>query len=297
MLDIVKRTVQAYGEDNAPLLAAALAYFSVFSLAPLLVVLIALLVFFGAGEAQATVLRLITDVIGAQGAATVATMIESQAAAGGGAIATATGVAVLLFGATNLFAQIERVLNVVWGARPQHASHLASAKHIVMTRVRSLGLIAAIGGLMLAAFLLTTVAGAAIAAVGDALPGGAWLWRTVNRLVAFGALVLVFALLFKLLPNAHVPWRATWIGATTTAVLFVLGSQLFGVYISNVAVASAYGAAGSLVVLLLWVYVSAQMLLLGAELTCELARARSLPGGEAPDDALQRERQPGQAET
>jgi len=276
MLEIIKRTVQAYGEDNAPLLAAALAFFSVFSLAPLLVVLIALLVFFGAGEAQTTLLGLVEDVVGEQGAATVATMIESQARAGGGVVATATSVALLLLGATTLFAQIQRVLNVVWGTRPEHDSTLASAKHLVVTRLWSLGLIAAIGGLLLVAFLLTTVVGAAVTAAGDALPGGALLWRTLNRLVAFAALVLVFALLFKLLPNAHVPWRATWIGATVTALLFVVASWLFGIYIANVAVASAYGAAGSLVVLLLWIYVSAHTLIFGAELTQVLAGR--LPG-------------------
>jgi membrane protein len=278
MLQVLRRTVQAYGEDNAPLLAAALAYFSVFSLAPLLVVLIALLVFFGAGEAQATVLRLVADVVGEQGAAIVRTMIESQASAGGGVVATATGAVVLLFGATTLFAQVQRVLNVVWGTRPEHDSKLASAKHLVVTRLRSLALIGAIGALLLVALLLTTVVSAAVAASGDALPGGVPVWRTLNRLVAFAVLVLVFALVFKLLPNAHVPWRATWIGAAATALLFVVASWLFGLYIANVAVASAYGAAGSLVVLLLWVYVSAQTLLFGAELTQVLAQR--LPGAE-----------------
>jgi len=272
MLEILRRTVQAYSEDNAPLLAAALAYFSVFSLAPLLVVLIALLVFFGAGEAQATVLRLVEDVVGEQGAAIVGTMMEGQASAGGGLVATTTGVVVLLFGATTLFAQIQRVLNVVWGTQPEHESKLATAKHLLATRLRSLGLVAAIGVLLLVALFLTTVVSAAVAAAGDALPGGALLWRSLNRLVAFAVLVLVFALLFHLLPNARVPWRATWIGATATALLFVLASWLFGIYIAHVAIASAYGAAGSLVVLLLWVYVSAQTLLLGAELTQVLAQ-------------------------
>jgi membrane protein len=275
MLDILKQTVKEYGEDNAPLLAAALAYFSVFSIAPLLILLIAVLVFFGAGDAQGTVLGIVEDVVGEGAAEMVETMIEAQEDEGGGTIATIIGIAVLLFAATTLFAQLKRALNIIWNTEPEPESAMGGVKNLVMTRVKSLGLIVAIGVLLLLALFLTTVVSAAVSAAGAALPGGPALWLMLNRVVAFAALVAVFVLVFRFLPNAEVPWRAILIGSTATAALFVLGSWLFGIYIANVAVDSAYGAAGSLVVLLLWVYFSAQIVLLGGEFTQVLARRES----------------------
>jgi membrane protein len=267
MLEVIQRTVKKYGDANAPLLAAALAYFSVFSLAPLLVIVIAVLVFFGAGDAQATILGVISDVVGEEGAEMIGTMIEGQAAQGGGVVATITGVAILLFASTTLFAQLKRALDILWGTEPEHGSRLGGAKALVRTRLKSFGLVLGIGVLLLLAFFLSTIVSAAIAAAGDVLPGGAGVWLMLNRLVAFGALVLVFALTFQLLPNASTPWVPIWIGAAVTAGLFVLGTWLFGIYIAHVAIEGAYGAAGSLVVLLLWVYISAQVVLVGAALT------------------------------
>ncbi len=275
MLDILKRTASEYGDDNVPLMAAALAYFSVFSLAPLLVIVIAVLVFFGAGGAQDTVLNLVSNVVGEQGAGMVETMIEAQAEEGGGTFATITSTVILLFGATTLFAQLERVLNVIWKIEPDPETKMGTVKKLVMTRVRSLGLVLAIGVLLIAAFFLTTIVSSAVSAADDFLPGPTSLWLMLNRVVAFAALALAFALVFRLLPRAEVPWRATWIGAVVTALLFVLVSWGFGIYISYVAVDSAYGAAGALVVLLLWVYFSAQATLVGAEFTQVLARRGS----------------------
>jgi membrane protein len=272
MLEILKETVGEYGEDNAPLLAAALAYFSVFSLAPLLLIVITVLVFLGATGAQDTIMREIQNVFGAEGAQLVEGMIESQAERGGGTLAAIIGTLALIVGATTLFAQLERALNIIWGVEPELDSKLGSAKHLVMQRVRSLGLILAIGLLLVIAFFLSTFVSAALSAVGENLPGGAAIWQWLNRLVAFAVLALVFAIVFTLLPNATVPRKAVLIGAPVTAALFVLGTWLFGIYVSNVAVDSAYGAAGSLVVLLLWVYISAQTVLIGAEFTQVLAR-------------------------
>lgn len=272
MVDILKRTAQEYGSDNVPLLAAALAYFSVFSLAPLLVIVIAVLVFFGAGGAQDTVMNVVEQAVGQQGATMVETMIESQEESGGGIVATVVGVVVLVFAATTLFAQLEKALGIIWKFEPETTSRLGTVRNIAMTRLRSLGLILAIGVLLLIAFVLSTFVSAALEAAGDALPGGVAMWSWLNRIVAFAALVTVFALVYKLLPRPEVPWKAVWIGASVTAAIFVGGTWLFGVYISNFAIASAYGAAGSLVVLLLWVYVSAQITLLGGELTYVLSR-------------------------
>jgi membrane protein len=272
MLDILKQTAKEYGDDNVALLAAALAYFSVFSLAPLLIIVMYVLVFFGAGEAQQTVLNLVQEVVGEQGAEMVETMIEAQDEQGGGIIATVIGIAVLLFAATTLFHQLQRALNIIWKTEPEPESKWGSIKNVVMMRVKSLGLILAIGLLLMLAFFLTTFVSAAVSAADHLLPGGAAVWLWLNRLVAFAALVLVFGIVFTVLPNAEVPRRAAVIGSIVTAALFVLGSWGFGIYVSNVAVESAYGAAGSLVVLLLWVYISAQIVLLGGEFTQVLAR-------------------------
>ena len=282
MLAILKDTAKAYGEDNTPLLAAALAYFSVFSLAPLLLIVITVLVFFGAGDAQAAILEQVQAIVGAEGARMVESMIEGQAERGGGMVAVTTSIVVLFVAATTLFAQLERALNIIWKVEPKPETRLGGAKHLLMARVRSLGLILAIGLLFLIALLLTTVVRTIVSAVGDGLPGGAGVWLMLNRGVAFAALVLVFGLVYTLLPNARAPWRAVAVGALVTAALFVLGSWAFGIYIAHVAIDSAYGAAGSLVVLLLWVYVSAQVVLIGGQLTQVLARRW---GG---DEALQR---------
>jgi membrane protein len=282
MLEIVKQTVKEYGDDNAPLLAAALAYFSVFSIAPLLIIMIAVLVFLGAGGAQETVLGIVQEVVGDEGAEMVGTMIEAQAEQGGGTVATIIGIVVLLFAATTLFAQLKRALNIIWKTEPEPETKLGGIRALVMARVRSLGLILAIGVLLLLAFFLSTVVSAVVNAAGDALPGGPGIWLMLNRLVAFVALVLVFVLVFRVLPNAWPPWRAVWIGSVTTAVLFVVLAWGFGIYVSTVAVDSAYGAAGSMVVLLLWVFFSSQIVLLGGELTQVLSRR-----GKG-DDAIKR---------
>lgn len=272
MFDIVKQTLREYGEDKAPLLAAALAYFSVFSLAPLLLVLTSVLIFVGAGDAQATVMDLIRDRVGESGAELIEDMIESQAERGGGILATIIGTVALLVGATTLFAQLERALNIIWGVEPEPDSTLGSAKHMAMQRVRSLGLILVIGVLLLLAVFLSTFLSAAIGAATEQLPGGGVIYVWLNRLFVLAVLAVVFAIVFTLLPNASVPKRAVLIGAPVTAVLFVLASWAFGIYMTNVAIESAYGAAGSLVALLLWVFISAHAVLLGAEFTQVVAR-------------------------
>ncbi len=271
MLRTIKASMQRYTDANGPLLAAALAYFSVFSLAPLLIIVIAVLVFFGAGDAKETVLGIVSGVVGEQGAEMVGTMIEGQAHQGGGVLATVASVGILLFAATTLFFQLKRVLDILWGTAPEPDSALGGAKAMALARAQALGLVLGIGLLLLLALFFSTVVSAAISAAADLLPGGPGPWRLLNRVIAFGALALAFGLTFRLLPRATAPWRAIVIGSLLTAALFVLVSWLFGIYITTVAVAGAYGAAGSLVVLLLWVFFSAQVVLIGASLTRTLA--------------------------
>ena len=276
MLETIKETVaatvRAYGDEHTPLLAAALAYFSVFSLAPLLLVLTTVLVFLGATDAKEAVMHEIEQRFGAGGVDVLEDMIASQAERGSGTIAAIVAAVALLVGATTLFAQLERALNIVWGVQPKVGGALGGVKHLLMQRVRSLALILAIGTLLLVAVFLSTYVSAALAGIADGLPGGGAVWAWLNRLGAFALLASAFAIVFTLLPNAVVPRTAVAIGAPVTAALFTLGSWLFGLYVSNVAVGNAYGAAGSLVVVLLWVFVSAHTVLFGATFTKVVAQ-------------------------
>ncbi len=279
MLEILRETASEYGKDNAPLLAAALAFFSLFSLAPLLLILTSALVFLGATDALDAILREGRDLFGAGGAELIEDMLEGQSDHRGGTLAAIIGGVVLLVGATTLFAQLERALNIIWGVQPKPEGALRSARHLLTQRARSLGLIAVIALLLLLAVFLSTYVSAVLAGLAEQVPGGTTVWQWLNRLGAFAVLSVVFAIVLTLLPNASVPRLAVLVGAPVTAALFVLGTWLFGIYVSTVAIDSAYGAAGSLVVLLLWVYVSAHTVLLGAEFTKVLARRVGGQGG------------------
>jgi membrane protein len=282
MFEILKETVRAYGEDNAPLLAAALAFFSIFSLAPLLLILTSVLVFLGASGANEAIMGEIEQRFGAGGVAVLEDMIASQAERGSGTFAALVGAVTLFVGGTTLFAQLERALNVIWGVQPKRRGALGSARHVLTQRIRSLGLILAIVTLVLVAAFLSTYVSSVLESLAEAVPGGAVVWAWLNQLGVLVALSLVFAITFTLLPNVAVPRTAVAIGAPVTAVLFMGGSWLFGLYVSNVAIGNAYGVAGSLVVLLLWVYVSAHTVLLGAEFTKAVAGRVSGERGAPP---------------
>jgi membrane protein len=266
-MKLIKQTFKEYAEDEIPIRAAALAYFSVFSIAPLLVLIVWLLVFFGQTGAQAEILDRIAAVAGADTAATVRSMMEAQADDGAGTLATIVSVVVLLFAATTLFFHLKRTLNVIWNARPEAETTAGSIWIVVRARLMALLAVLSIAGLLLGALLLMTVMTEVWEALSDVIPGGATLWTVITRVFAFGIVVLVFALIFKVLPNATIPWRTVWLGATVTAALVVLATWGFGVYLSFVAVGSAYGAAGSLAVLLFWAFITSQVILLGAEFT------------------------------
>jgi membrane protein len=272
MLQVLRETANEYGSHNAPLLAAALAFFSLFSLAPLLLILTSALVFLGATDAIDSVMREIRHLFGADGVELLEDMIEGHTERGGGTLAALLGTGMAIVAGTTLFAQLERALNIVWGVEPELVGTIRSARHLLAQRARSLGLIAIIGALMLLAAFLSTYVSAVLVGLAEQVPGGTTLWQWLNRVGTFAILASVFAIVLTLLPNATVPRLAVLLGAVVTAALFVLGSWAFGIYVSSVAIDSAFGAAGSLVVLLLWVYVSAHAVLLGATFTKVVAR-------------------------
>jgi membrane protein len=267
--ELLRDTAGEWWADNAPRLGAAVAFYTMLSLAPLLVVVTAAAGFlFGEEAVRGELFHQMKDYVGADGAAMVQSLLANAHQTGSGVGATVISVVVLLVGATGIFTELQDALNVVWNVEPGKQS--GGILGVIKDRLLSFLMVLLIGGLLLA----LVVVGAGLAAVqnlaGDLLPGG-WL-RVADLAVSVGMLTLLFAVLFKTLPDVEMSWKNVWIGALVTAVLFTLGKFLIGLYLGFSSVGSSYGAAGSLAVFLVWVYYSAQVFFFGAEFTQVYAR-------------------------
>jgi membrane protein len=255
-------------EDGAPRLGAALAYYSVFSLGPLLIIAIAVAsLFYDGGAVQNQVMAQIRSLVGEHGAQAIAAMLAGSSTGNRSLIATVVGLAVLIFGALSVVVQLKDALNIIWDVdKPP----LAGTWGYVRTYALSLAAVLAIG------FLLTIslMSSALIAAFGQVLGSG--LTETVlygvDLALNFLLLTLLFAMMFKYLPDIEISWQDVWIGAAVTAVLFNIGRFLIGVYLGYQGMESTYGAAASVVLILVWIYYSAQIVFFGAELTEVYAR-------------------------
>lgn len=293
-ISLVKETFQDWSEDKAPRLAAALAYYTLFSLAPLLILVIAITSFILGNnvDVRTRLLDQVQELMGPQAAEAVNTMIENNNQPGSGIVATVIGIVTLLMGATGLFGQLKDALNTIWEVQPEKGGGIMN-----MIRGRFLSFTMVLGTSFL--LLVELVISAGIAAVTGVLNnmfgGAAIIAQIVNFLISVGVVTLIFALIYKILPDVDIEWKDVWMGALVTSLLFNIGKTLIGLYLGNSATASAYGAAGSLVVLLLWVYYSAQILFLGAEFTQVYARrhgSKMLPAeGATRMTAEQRARQ------
>lgn len=262
---LLKDTFWEWFDDNVQRHGAALAYYTVFSLAPLLIIAIAIAgLAFGQEAAQGQIMDQIKSLLGVEGAKAVQTMIENAREPGAGIVATIFGIIMLVFGATGAFAQLQESLNAIWGVAPKPGRGILG---VVKDRFMSFAMVVGIGFLLLVSLLLS----AALAALGKffshLLPVPEGVLHALNFLLSFLVITLLFAMMYKVLPDVKIVWRDVWIGAAMTALLFTLGKFLIGLYLGKSGVASAYGAAGSLVLILLWVYYSSQILLFGAELT------------------------------
>jgi len=263
--DLVKQTVSDWSRDRAPRLGAALAYYMVFSIVPLLIIIIAIIgLVFGQEAAQASIMQQIAAVLGEQTAAAIQDMIQRANQPSTGVVSTVIAIGTLLLGASGFFGQLQDALNTVWGVEPKEGRGLWG-----LIKDRFLSFVAVIGtGFLL---LVSLVVSAALAALGkwfgDLLPAPEVVLQTFNLLVSFGVIAGLFALIFKMLPDVHIAWKDVWIGAGITSLLFTIGKFSVGLYLGKSNVASGYGAAGSLVIILVWVYYSAQILLFGAEFT------------------------------
>ena len=271
-------TVTGWIDDGASSMGAALAFYTMFSLAPVLLIAITLAgLVFSQEIASAAVLEQLRAFVGEQGAQVVQAMLESARLSDSGPTATLIGVVLLLVGATTVLAELQNALDRIWQVpqdQPDKAptGFSSGVWNILRTRLLSFGIVLSVGFLLLVSLVLTALLSIVTAWLGAGTPGWTLMVQWLNMGVGFALTAGMFALIYKLMPRARVAWRDVWIGAVATALLFTVGKSLIGLYIGTSGVGSAYGAAGSLAVLLIWVYYSAQVFLLGAEFTWAYAR-------------------------
>jgi membrane protein len=263
---MVRGTGKLWDAAKAQRLGAGLAFYAIISMAPLLVLILAV-VGFAARRAgydfePTALVGEIQETMGAPVAHAVAEMVrQARDNPGSGWVATIVGAAVLLFGASGVFAELQDALNTIWQVAPKPGKGVI---HFIRVRFLSVVLVLGTAFLLLASLVISSI----IAALSHLwLPSGGWLLQTVNAVIGFVVITVLFALIFKILPDAHVRWSWVWTGAAGTALLFSLGKHLLALYVEYAAVANGYGAAGAVVVVLVWVYYSSQILLFGTAFT------------------------------
>jgi len=274
VVKVLKCSAESYSADRVPRLGAALSYYTVFSAAPLIVIATAIAaLFLGADAVNGQVSETLRDTLGGSGAHAVEDMVASARSPSEATLATVLSVLMLLFGASGVFIELQDSLNIIWGVTPKPGR---GVREFLRDRMLSLTMVFAAGFLLLASLLISAVLAGVGKVVSNRLPGGPLPWTIMNELISFAVISLIFALIFKYLPDAKVPWRAVWVGALATGSLFVVGKALIGMYLGRSAVASAYGAAGSLAIVLLWVYYVSQIFFFGAEFTKAYADVEGL---------------------
>ena len=262
---ILRQTVREFGEDQAPRLAAALAYYTIFSIAPLLVIVLAIVGFvYGSEDARTQLMSQLETRIGQDAANLIGTMVERTSQQGGGVLATIIGIVTLLIGATTVFAQLQGALNKIWDVA---ADRSGGIKKLLLVRLEGLGMVLALGFVLLVSFGLQAALNVILSNFSGVLPGSDAIWFIANQVLMLAVFTLIFGAIFMVLPDVDLHWRNVLRGAILTALLFKLGEILIGFYLGFSGVKSTYGAAGSLVILLLWIYYSSQILLFGAEFT------------------------------
>jgi membrane protein len=279
---LCKAAARGWVNDYAQSMGAALAYYTMFSTAPLLLIVISIAgLVFGEDAARGEIFGELKDLLGSNGALAVQGLLESVNQPAQGAAATIFGVVVLLIGATSVFGELQDALDRIWRAPVREGP--TGVWGLVRARLLSFGMILGIGFLL----MVSLIASAALAALrkvwGPVLQEWTALASAIDFVTSFAVITVVFALIYKTLPRVRVDWRDVWVGAAVTSLLFTIGKYMIGLYIGRSGIASGFGAAASLVVVLLWVYYSAQIFLFGAEFTACLGGLRSVaPGDEVP---------------
>ena len=279
--NLLSVTYTKWTADHAQGLGAALAFYSIFSLAPLLLIVIAIAgLVFGQEAAQGQIIGQIQDLVGEESAKAIQSMIEEARKPAAGIIATVLAIVLLFLGATGVFAQLQEALNIIWRveAKPEQGMWK-------IFKDRFISLLAVLGtGFLL---LVSLVISAGLSAIGTTLehvlPVPGFLLQLINFLVSFAIVTFLFAMIYKLLPDRSIQWSDVWIGASITSLLFTIGKFVIGVYLGKSDVGIAYGAAGSLVVILIWVYYASQIFLFGAEFTAVYAHVRGSKLAPSPE--------------
>jgi membrane protein len=263
---LLKTALSGWWQDNVPRMGAALAYYTLFALAPVLVLVIAVGgLLFGPEAVRGEVVNQIQGLIGAEGAHTIQGMLEAAGQATPRIAVTLGATLTFSLGATGAFLELQGALDTIWRVTPKSSGSVL--RDLILQRVVSFGLVLGFTFVLLTALVISAGLAALSAYVGARFPGGPLLWQGVDIVFSFAVITALFALIYKVMPDTTIAWRQAWVGAVVTAVLFAIGKSLIGVYLGASSITSTYGAAGSVIVVLVWVYYSSQIVLLGAEFT------------------------------
>ena len=261
---LIKQSVSAFIDDEALTRGAAIAFYTVTSIGPVLFIVVAIAgLAFGEDAARGAISDELGGLMGQQGSDLLQIAIQNASRKSSGIIAAAVGIGTLVITASGVFTEMQQTLNVIWRAEPRGTT----ISRLIRARAVSLGLVGALGFLLLVSLVISTLLSALSDYINAYLPSGHLILQTLTFLISFSLITLLFGAIYKVLPDKRIEWHDVLIGAFVTAFLFTVGKLLISLYIGSTAIASSYGAAGSLIVVLLWIYYSAQIFLLGAEFT------------------------------
>ncbi len=261
-------SAREWWNDNSFRFAAALAFYTIFSLAPIIVIATSIAgVFVGEEVASEHMTRQIQELVGPQGGNAVREVAESAGRMSGGVLTTILGILTLLIGSTMVFAELQADLNQIWDVKVDPHPTLGLMKRLIRSRLQSFMLVLGVGFLLLVSLVISAAIEAAHMYLDARVTGISWVWRLVNALTSLLVITLLFGMIYRYLPDVEVTWKDVAIGAVVSAVLFTIGKHLIGLYLGQMAFGASYGAAGSFAVLLIWVYYSALISFFGAEFT------------------------------
>jgi membrane protein len=266
IFNFVKAVFEKWADDKAPKLGASLSFYTIFSLSPLLVIVVAIAgLIFGPDAASGEIVEQMEDLIGREGAEVVQTALKSSSDTETGIISLVISLITLMIGSTVVFIELQDSLDMIWKVKPKPGRNLI--KGLIKDRVQSFALVIGTGFLLLVSLVVSAGITALSTYLNNRIDLPFDLMQIINLVFSLAVMFVLFGLIYKVLPDVHISWSDVWVGALVTAGLFSLGKFLIGLYLGSNSLGSTYGAAGSLVVLLLWVYYSAQILFLGAEFT------------------------------